>query len=1299
MSLEPRLVFDAALGAEVVDAAAEAVADDAPTDTDIAEDVHASVDAVGDGGATVIVIDAGVEDSAALLDDLPQNAIVVELDADASGLPAIAAALEGIGPVGDLHILSHGESGALQLGRDRIDVGNLSSSDTQALAAIGEALTAEGDILIYGCDFGADPDALDTLARLTGADIAASDDITGEAALGGDWDLETRVGAIEAESVASADFTGTLADFTDTGTSTNYNLNGTDTLTIVSGTFTGNIGSLGPDTEIIVQAGASFEPASLNNPSGKITIEAGATAVFPGLAMNTGFEIENSGEARFASNLNFNGTVDITNTATGVMTFVNTLPLGNGSTMTNDGEITFQQDLNTRNGSTLINTGDINLTSFNPNGVVVNDGYIRATQFININGQSDVTNNCGFEARAGFNNNSNDMVNNGYIFITNDGATWQNNANYTQGPDGVVTGFNFTNNSSISGGGSYFFEGFTRNQGPFGNDGDGNTINFFDATQTGSQIFDSQSTTPVDTIRMNFTPPPVGSCPTAVGNTAPEAVDDTFVMANDEAQIPLDLVGNDTDADGDALDLASINGVAVTPGTAQVIPVTGGTVRVDAAGAVTFERDPGVRTVTFDYEVGDGSGDTGTGTATVNVDTTIELGNDRFSTLENNAVAINVLANDGNAIGDGPSTAALTNIPPASEGVLTYVLNGVTETVDPLNPPTNLPVGVLSTLVFTPATSFFTTVGAPVAFTYTITDADGDMASAIVDIDVAPVNDAPVVDLNSAATPADADRSNAVDFQEAGLVGGVSVPGTPVAIVDPTAAISSVGENDIVLLTIEVPDNPEGADEIVSIDGNDFPLDQPIPGVTTITEGTSQFDIRYDGFSFSIVAVGEDPATTNTPMDDDDLSAVIRRLTYENIADAADPAPRTFEFQATDTNGTVSALAVASVTILPANDPPGINLDPNNLSLGADDANYQQLISRGQDGVSIIGPEGGVTSSDGDDLEQITIIPGGILDGADETLTFFGTDGTEVEVPLDGTPTAGVVNVNGVAFNIAYDGTDIVVTVVGGGPAETETLNDLLTAAEYQNALAEATLGDRTFDIFTGDSELISPTVRSTVQLNLEPFPCTGQGYTFSRGSGESVSTISVVTPNPDTGLLTLEDPVEMDITVNGVGFNIQDGYGYGIATGVAGTTIGNKNVVRIGVDGQVVDLGAPTNTDPSGRDWSRISAVNSGAIGDDGTYFTRTGGRNISVVSPAQGAAPGTLTFTELTTENASGGRGASVPIDIAFGQDGALYGLSGGNIVRIEIVTDAGGTPIRAVTTTIPLAGAGNADITGSY
>ena len=75
------------------------------------------------------------------------------------------------------------------------------------MAEWGRALTRDADILIYGCDVAGSDEGVQLvrdLAVLTGADVAASDDLTGDAAQDGDWNLEYRAGAIEATVALSA---------------------------------------------------------------------------------------------------------------------------------------------------------------------------------------------------------------------------------------------------------------------------------------------------------------------------------------------------------------------------------------------------------------------------------------------------------------------------------------------------------------------------------------------------------------------------------------------------------------------------------------------------------------------------------------------------------------------------------------------------------------------------------------------------------------------------------------------------------------------------------------------------------------------------------------------------------------------------------------------------------------------------------------------------------------------------------------------------------------------------------------
>jgi hypothetical protein len=105
----------------------------------------------------------------------------------------------------------------LQLGSIQLNSDNLDEYGDR-LQQWKKALAPNADILLYGCNVAAEiapPIAgrsfLQRLNQLTGADIAASKNLTGSAALGGDWDLEVTIGSIETalaftqEAIASYD--------------------------------------------------------------------------------------------------------------------------------------------------------------------------------------------------------------------------------------------------------------------------------------------------------------------------------------------------------------------------------------------------------------------------------------------------------------------------------------------------------------------------------------------------------------------------------------------------------------------------------------------------------------------------------------------------------------------------------------------------------------------------------------------------------------------------------------------------------------------------------------------------------------------------------------------------------------------------------------------------------------------------------------------------------------------------------------------------------------------------------------
>lgn len=147
----------------------------------------------------IAFIDARVENYQSLIDGLPTDTAVVIFNPIEDGLAQILASLQGLQDINAIDILSHGAPGTITLGGTVLNNNNLADY-AATLAEIGSHLSDIGDILLYGCDV-ASGDAgqafMQQLADLTGADVAASTDLTGSVALGGDWDLEAQTGTIE----------------------------------------------------------------------------------------------------------------------------------------------------------------------------------------------------------------------------------------------------------------------------------------------------------------------------------------------------------------------------------------------------------------------------------------------------------------------------------------------------------------------------------------------------------------------------------------------------------------------------------------------------------------------------------------------------------------------------------------------------------------------------------------------------------------------------------------------------------------------------------------------------------------------------------------------------------------------------------------------------------------------------------------------------------------------------------------------------------------------------------------------
>ncbi|MCX5968953.1 MAG: DUF4347 domain-containing protein, partial [Cyanobacteria bacterium] len=125
---------------------------------------------------------------------------VVVLDAGADVIGQVGAALQAHPGAAVVRVISHGEPGSLLLAGQRItrDTLQLRLDD---IAAWRQHLAPGAEILLYGCSVAATPEGrgfVDALAALTGADVAASSDLTGSPAKGGDLTLDYATGPIEA---------------------------------------------------------------------------------------------------------------------------------------------------------------------------------------------------------------------------------------------------------------------------------------------------------------------------------------------------------------------------------------------------------------------------------------------------------------------------------------------------------------------------------------------------------------------------------------------------------------------------------------------------------------------------------------------------------------------------------------------------------------------------------------------------------------------------------------------------------------------------------------------------------------------------------------------------------------------------------------------------------------------------------------------------------------------------------------------------------------------------------------------
>ncbi|WP_159691600.1 retention module-containing protein, partial [Cognatazoarcus halotolerans] len=745
---------------------------------------------------------------------------------------------------------------------------------------------------------------------------------------------------------------------------------------------------------------------------------------------------------------------------------------------------------------------------------------------------------------------------------------------------------------------------------------------------------------------------------------APIAQDDVATTAEDTPVI-IDVLGNDSDPDGDTLTITEVGGQPISVGNPVTIPE--GSVALNPDGTLTFTPSPNFNgPVSFDYTVTDG-----TTPVTATVDVTVTAVNDVP------VAADDVLA----AVEDTPLTGSLaTNDTPSGDGGNVWALAS-----GPANG--SVTVNADGTFSYTPDANY----NGPDSFTYTITDADGDVSTATATINVAPTSDAPIAQDDVATTAEDTpviidvlgnDSDPDGDTLTITEIGGQPISvGNPVTIPEGSVALNPDGTltftpnpnfNGPVSFDYTVTDGttPVTATVDVTVTAvNDVPVatDDTLAAVEdTPLTGTLAANDTPSGDGGNVWALASGPANGSVTVNPDG--------TFSYTPDANYNGPDSFTYTITDADGDVST-ATATINVAPVNDVPVATDDtlaavedtPLTGTLAANDTpsgdggNVWALASGPANGSVTVNPDGTFSYTpnanyNGPDSFTYTITDAdGDVSTATATINVAPTSDAPIaqdDVATTAEDTPVIIDVLG--NDSDPDGDTLTITEVGGQPI---SVGNPVTIPEGSVALnPDGTLtftpnpnfnGPVSFDYTVTDGTTpVTATVDVTVTAvndvpvatddtlaAVEDTPLTGTLAANDTPSGDG-GNVWALASGPANGSVTVNADGTFSYTPD-ANYNGPDSFTYTItdADGDVSTATATINV-------------APTSDAPIAQDDVATTAEDTPVIIDvlgndsdpdgDTLTITEVGGQPISVGNPVtipEGSVAlnpdGTLTFT----------------------------------------------------------------------
>ena len=360
----------------------------------------------------LVIINSNIAEKETVLSQLGDGYEVLEIDPGQDAMSQIQDYLDAHSDTkyDAVHVLTHGNDQGFYLGSTKV-------TEADQMSVFNDHMADNGDFMLYGCNLASSEygqSLVQDIADFTGCDVAASTNITGAAALGGDWILEYNTGVIEATSISlNADWSYRLKDITvNTGadaTGNNYH-SLTDALNA----------AVGNDTITIA------------------TATGGATVSISGITITANAQV---GEIIIAgNNVTLTGAnyTDVTITTGGIVDSTFTL----SGTFTNNGTIQ-NSTVNTSTGTMVVNGGTITDSHFNStgtsNGIQINSGTFIGSE-LNASGMSS-----GIRITGG-NFTDSSVINSGSGGITISGGTFNTSPVVQSGTgslsisDGTFTG-------------------------------------------------------------------------------------------------------------------------------------------------------------------------------------------------------------------------------------------------------------------------------------------------------------------------------------------------------------------------------------------------------------------------------------------------------------------------------------------------------------------------------------------------------------------------------------------------------------------------------------------------------------------------------------------------------------------------------------------------------------------------------------------------------------------------------------------------------------------------------------------